>query len=112
MSAYYVGKSVGVLVAENAVMVFGRKGCCMCHVVKLLLQCHGANPTILDMDEQNEADVSRQCSAFVGKEAPAAVNFPVVFVGGELFGGLDEIMGAHITGELVPRLRAAKALWL
>ncbi|KAL3617078.1 hypothetical protein CASFOL_039472 [Castilleja foliolosa] len=112
MAANHVGKSVRVLVEENAVMVFGRKGCCMCHVVKLLLQCHGVNPTILDVDEQNEADVTRQCLAFVGKEAPAAVNFPAVFVGGELFGGLDEIMGAHITGKLVPRLRAAGALWL
>ncbi|GFP97538.1 glutaredoxin-c9 [Phtheirospermum japonicum] len=112
-AANNVGKSVRDLVAENAVMVFGRKGCCMCHVVKLLLQGHGVNPTVLDVDEQNEADVTRQWSAFHGIEGPAAAaKFPAVFVGGELLGGLDEIMGAHISGELVPRLRAAGALWL
>ncbi|KAL3643471.1 hypothetical protein CASFOL_014286 [Castilleja foliolosa] len=113
MAAAHIGKSVKDLVTDNAVMVFGRKGCCMCHVIKLLLQGHGVNPTTLDVDEQNEADVTRQWSEFLGVKGPAAApNFPAVFIGGELFGGLDEIMGAHITGELVPRLKAAGALWL
>ncbi|KAI3456217.1 hypothetical protein Pfo_012880 [Paulownia fortunei] len=109
-------KSVRKLVAENAVVVFARKGCCMCHVVKLLLHGHGVNPIILEVDEQNEADVTNELSRFLGVQASgnpaAAPQFPAVFVGGELFGGLEEIMGAHISGELVPRLREARALWL
>ncbi|KAH6773662.1 Thioredoxin superfamily protein [Perilla frutescens var. hirtella] len=101
--------NVRKLVAEKAVVVFARKGCCMCHVVKLLLNGHGVNPTILDVDDQNEGDVTNELSRIgVG----AAPQFPAVFVGGELFGGLEQVMGAHISGELVPRLREARALWL
>ncbi|KAG6383464.1 monothiol glutaredoxin-S5-like [Salvia hispanica] len=96
------------LVADNAVVVFARKGCCMCHVVKLLLNGHGVNPTVVDVDDHNEGDVTDQLSRIVG----AAPQFPAVFVGGELFGGLEQVMGAHISGELVPRLREARALWL
>jgi hypothetical protein len=29
-----------------------------------------------------------------------------------LFGGLDKLMAAHISGELVPILKEAGALWL
>jgi glutaredoxin-related protein len=35
-----------------------------------------------------------------------------VFIGGNLFGGLDRIMATHISGELVPILKQARALWL
>ncbi|XP_047956668.1 glutaredoxin-C9-like [Salvia hispanica] len=92
------------LVAEKAVVVFAHKGCCMCHVVKLLLNGHGVNPAILDVDELNEGDVTE----IVG----GAPQFPAVFLGGVLFGGVEQVMGAHISGELVPRLRQARALWL
>ncbi|KAL2494960.1 Glutaredoxin-C9 [Forsythia ovata] len=103
------------LVTENAVVVFARRGCCMCHVVKLLLHGHGVNPTIFDVDEQNEAAVMNELSKInTAGEGSAATEakFPAVFVGGKLLGGLEEIMGAHISGELVPRLREAGALWL
>ncbi|KAK4421200.1 Glutaredoxin-C9 [Sesamum alatum] len=101
-------QSVRKLVAENAVVVFARRGCCMCHVVKLLLHGHGVNPSIFDVDDQNEADVKNELTEIIG----GVPQFPAVFVGGELFGGLEDIMGAHISGELVPRLREARALWL
>ncbi|EYU43367.1 hypothetical protein ABFS82_08G139700 [Erythranthe guttata] len=99
------------LVAENAVVVFARRGCCMCHVVQLLLRGHGVNPSIADVDEQNEADLADELAKIAG-DGSAVPQLPAVFVGGELFGGLEEVMGAHISGELVPRLREAKALWL
>ncbi|CAI9783691.1 unnamed protein product [Fraxinus pennsylvanica] len=102
-------------VTENAVVVFARRGCCMCHVVKLLLQGHGVNPTLFDLDEQNEAAVLNELSKIATEEegcSAAGPNFPAVFVGGKLLGGLEEIMRAHISGELVPRLREAGALWL
>ncbi|KAL6542815.1 hypothetical protein OROHE_010335 [Orobanche hederae] len=102
--------NVRELVTENAVVVFARRGCCMCHVVKVLLHGHGVNPSIFDVGEQYEADVTNKLSEITGDAS--ARQFPAVFVGGELFGGLDEIMGAHISGELVPRLREAGALWL
>lgn len=40
------------------------------------------------------------------------VALPVVFIGGELFGGLDRIMATHISGELCPILKKVGALWL
>lgn len=99
--------NVRKLVAENSVVVFARQGCCMCHVVKLLLNGHGVNPVILDVDDQNEGDVVGILSS-----DGVAPQFPAVFLGGELFGGLEQLMAAHISGELVPRLREARALWL
>lgn len=87
----------------------------MCHVVKLLLNGHGANPSIFDVDEQNEDDLIKELSAINGAVSEGKSDgpqFPAVFVGGRLFGGLEEVMAAHISGELVPRLREARALWL
>ncbi|KAL8460536.1 hypothetical protein ACS0TY_032171 [Phlomoides rotata] len=80
------------LVAENAVVVFARKGCCMCHVVKLLLNGHGVNPVILDVDEQNEGDVTAELTGILSSGGgDVAPQFPAVFVGGEMFGGLEQI---------------------
>ncbi|KAG2255115.1 hypothetical protein Bca4012_091718 [Brassica carinata] len=36
---------------------------------------------------------------------------PVMFIGGKLFGGLEDLMAAHISGDLMPTLRQAGALW-
>ncbi|KAK8914458.1 Monothiol glutaredoxin-S9 [Platanthera zijinensis] len=43
---------------------------------------------------------------------PATPQLPAVFIGGSLVGGLDRLMAVHISGELVPILRDAGALWL
>ncbi|KVH89521.1 glutaredoxin-C9-like [Cynara cardunculus var. scolymus] len=103
---------VGELVAGNAVMVFGQRGCCMCHVVKLLLLGLGVNPTISAVDEGDVADVIHQLSKISGEDDGEMIEFPVVYVGGKLFGGLERVMATHITGELIPMLKEAKALWL
>ncbi|PKU69668.1 Monothiol glutaredoxin-S5 [Dendrobium catenatum] len=80
-------------VMENPVVVVGRRGCCLVHVVRRLLQGQGVNPTVCEVgDEDNE--------------------LPAVFIGGRLVGGLDQLMAVHISGELVPILRNAGALWL
>ncbi|PHT76713.1 hypothetical protein T459_20235 [Capsicum annuum] len=88
----------------------------MSHVVKRLLQCLGANPTIYEIEDEDENEVVDELENIIrdkcdGKEA-GKLQFPAVFVGGELFGGLDRIMAAHITGELTPVLKKAGALWL
>ncbi|CAA0817851.1 Glutaredoxin-C9 [Striga hermonthica] len=109
------GKKARHLVAENAVVAGAdlHLGCCMCHVIKSLLHGHGVNPAIRHVADQDEADVTRELSRYLRRRGGAALlQFPAVFVGGELFGGLDEVMGAHISGELVPKLKAARALWL
>lgn len=99
------------MVSENALIVFGKRGCCMCHVVKLLFQGQGVNPTVYEVDEDEEATIVRELEAVPGGgEGP--LQFPAVFVGGKLFGGLDKVMSTHISGELVPILKEAGALWL
>ncbi|CAA7035157.1 unnamed protein product [Microthlaspi erraticum] len=94
-------KSSNVLVMENAVVVFARRGCCMGHVAKRLLLTHGVNPLVVEIDEEDKND-----DIILGEK------LPVMFIGGKLFGGLENLMAAHINGDLVPTLRQAGALWL
>ncbi|KAL6992478.1 Glutaredoxin-C9 [Sarracenia purpurea var. burkii] len=107
------------LVAENAVVVFGRQGCCMCHVVKRLLLGLGVNPPVVEVDEHAEAAVIDELARIAGGVEDGegggqgdGVKFPAVFVGGKLFGGLERVVATHISGELVPVLKEAGALWL
>ncbi|KAI4296816.1 hypothetical protein L6164_036739 [Bauhinia variegata] len=105
--------NVGRMVTENAVIVIGRRGCCMCHVVKRLLQGLGVNPPVYEVDADDEAAVLGELSLKVGGgDGGGEVQFPAVFVGGKLFGGLERVMATHISGELVPILKDAGALWL
>ncbi|XVF27578.1 hypothetical protein REPUB_Repub14bG0120600 [Reevesia pubescens] len=104
--------SVTKLVVENAVIVFGRRGCCMCHVVKRLLLGLGVNPAVCEVDEEKEEAVLNELARLINGGGGGGIQFPAVFVGGKLFGGLDRIMSTHISGELVPILKDAGALWL
>ncbi|WVZ69341.1 hypothetical protein U9M48_018141 [Paspalum notatum var. saurae] len=92
-------------VAESPVLVVGRRGCCLSHVVKRLLQGLGVNPAVHEVADE---------AALAGLVPPGAeaAALPAVFVGGKLLGGLDRLMAVHISGELVPILKKAGALWL
>lgn len=97
------------MVSENAVIVIGKRGCCMSHVVKRLLQSLGVNPAIHEVEEEkDEVCVAKELESII----EGNVQFPMVFIGGKLFGGLDRLMATHISGELVPLLKQAGALWL
>lgn len=98
------------MVSENAVIVFARRGCCMSHVVKRLLLGLGVNPAVHEVEEKDEVDVVKELESIAHDDVK--VLFPAVFIGGKLFGGLDRIMATHISGELVPILKQAGALWL
>ncbi|XP_054804019.1 glutaredoxin-C9-like [Prosopis cineraria] len=104
------------MVTENAVIIIGRRGCCMCHVVQRLLQGLGANPPVHEVADEDEAAVAAELSRKIGHGdgggSGGGVQFPAVFVGGKLFGGLERVMSTHISGELVPILKDAGALWL
>ncbi|XP_010540469.1 PREDICTED: glutaredoxin-C9-like [Tarenaya hassleriana] len=105
------------LVAENALIVIGRRGCCMSHVVKRLLLGLGVNPLVYDVDEDREEGVVQELvrinvSGVSGCGSGEKVALPAVYVGGKLFGGLDKVMSTHISGELVPILKEVGALWL
>ncbi|OMP07438.1 Glutaredoxin [Corchorus olitorius] len=102
------------IVSENAVIVFARKGCCMSHVVRRLLLALGVNPAVYEIEEADEVGVLNElemiCKSDVGNDTK--LQLPAVFIGGKLFGGLDRVMATHISGELVPLLKDAGALWL
>ncbi|KAL2931697.1 Glutaredoxin-C9 [Bienertia sinuspersici] len=105
------------LVKENPVIVFGKRGCCMCHVVRKLLLGLGVNPPVFQID--SHLNESFLLNSFTNNNNDSENNnnvsnlqFPVVFVGGELFGGLEKVMATHLSGELVPILKQAGALWL
>ncbi|KAG6490901.1 glutaredoxin-C9-like [Zingiber officinale] len=106
-----------VVVAENPVVVLGRRGCFMCHVARRLLIGLGVNPVVCEFGEE----AAEEAAALVEGTAEIQVSdgdlqrpliLPAVFVGGRLLGGLDRLLAVHITGELVPILKEAGALWL
>ncbi|PHU04369.1 hypothetical protein BC332_25191 [Capsicum chinense] len=98
-------------VSENAIIVIATRECCMCHVVKNLLLGLGVNPTIFEVNNEDEDYVKKELS-IIAAGANGTIELPVVFVGGNLFGGLERVMSTHISGELVPILKQAGALWL
>lgn len=104
------------MVSENPVIVVGARGCCMCHVVQKLLQGQGVNPPVYEVDEGDQADLARELSRNIiggsDDNSGETMQFPAVFVGGKFFGGLERLMATHISGELVPILKDAGALWL
>ncbi|KAI3826497.1 hypothetical protein L1987_00545 [Smallanthus sonchifolius] len=112
--ARFAGSAKGAVrdaVSENAVIVLARHGCCMSHVVKRLLNGHGVNPSVFEFEEEEENDVVKEL-AMIGAGNERQMQFPAVYIGGRMFGGLDEVMATHISGELIPVLKQAGALWL
>ncbi|XAR72595.1 hypothetical protein NMG60_11019295 [Bertholletia excelsa] len=107
-------KALRSVVSENPVTILGKRGCCMCHVAMRLLQSLGVNPTVYEVDEDDNRFLHELATvAGVGEDQEdCQVKFPAVFIGGRLFGGLERVMATHITGELVPVLKQAGALWL
>ncbi|KAK8546783.1 hypothetical protein V6N13_093826 [Hibiscus sabdariffa] len=104
-------KGVTKLVLENSVIVFCKRGCCICHVVKRLLLEHGVNPTVCEIEKEKEAGVRNELSRINSDRREGSIKqLPVIFVGGKLFGGLDKLISTHISGELVPILRGVGAL--
>lgn len=100
---------IETLAAENAVVIFSKSTCCMCHALKRLFCGMGVSPTVheLDLDPLGK-ELERALSRLLGGGAA----LPVVFVGGKLVGAMDRVMASHINGTLVPLLKEAGALWL
>lgn len=97
------------LASGSAVVVFSVSTCCMCHAVKRLFCGMGVNPTVyeLDLDPAGNEIETALIRLLGGGSA-----VPVVFVGGKLVGAMDRVMASHISGNLVPLLKEAGALWL
>lgn len=94
------------LISENPVVIFSRTSCCMCHVVKRLLATIGVHPAVIELDD---AEIESARAALGGLEPDGGV--PVVFIGGASVGGLEALMGLHLSGRLLPKLQEVGALW-
>ncbi|GJN32149.1 hypothetical protein PR202_gb20629 [Eleusine coracana subsp. coracana] len=95
---------VGRLVRESPVVIFARRGCYMTHVMKRLLAAVGAHATVIELDAGAAEDLA------AAAEASGHGAVPALFVGGAPVGGLEGLMGLHLSGRLVPRLREVGAL--
>ncbi|GMH25678.1 hypothetical protein Nepgr_027521 [Nepenthes gracilis] len=103
------------LASENAVVIFSRSSCCMCHAIVRLLRGMGANPTVHELAEldspSRRRDLEKALMMLLGTSSLSTA-LPVLFVGGKLVGAMDMVMASHINGSLVPLLKQAGALWL
>ncbi|KAL2532370.1 Glutaredoxin-C8 [Abeliophyllum distichum] len=97
------------LAAENAVVIFSKSTCCMCHAIKRLFSGMGVNATVYELDEDpREKEMEKALIRLLGSSSAV----PVVFIGGKLVGAMDRVMASHINGTLVPLLKEAGAIWL
>jgi glutaredoxin 3 len=81
----------------------------MCHTVMRLFRELGVNPTVVELDEEPRGEEMAQALARLLGRNPAV---PAVFIGGRLTGSTDKIMSLHLSGNLVPLLRNAGAIWV
>lgn len=119
------------LVEEAAVVVFSRSDCCMSLVVKRLFVTLGVSALVYELDQELDgANIEKALMLIVGlgqqrNNVNSAGNkqnsggssstyhaLPTVFVGGQCLGGVENVMAAHLSGDLVARLKNAGALWL
>ncbi|KAI3979408.1 hypothetical protein MKX01_001600 [Papaver californicum] len=106
-------KRIERLIRENQVIIFSKRSCCMCHVMKRLLYTLGANPTVIELEENemNSLLPPVQVSGGGGSGGGGGGGGvgPVVYVGGRRIGGLQSLMALHLSGELVFKLREVGA---
>ncbi|KAH7863529.1 hypothetical protein Vadar_018687 [Vaccinium darrowii] len=92
--------------AQRPLVIFSKTGCCMSDSMKTLFYGFGANPMIYELDQlQNGQQLERELVA-LGR----GPSVPMVFVGGELIGGPNEVNSLHLRGELMKKLLRAKAV--
>ncbi|XP_073009363.1 glutaredoxin-C1-like [Typha latifolia] len=97
------------LAAQRAVVIFSMSSCCMCHTVIRLFHELGVNPSVYELDEDPKGrEMERALVKLLGHSPPV----PAVFIGGKLIGSTDKIMSLHLSGDLIPMLRNAGALWV
>ena len=97
------------LASEQAVVIFTLSSCCMCHTVTRLFCDLGVNALVHELDQDPRG---KEMERALLKQLGKGPSVPVVFIGGKLVGGTNRVMSLHLSGELVPMLRNAGALWL
>jgi glutaredoxin 3 len=101
--------TVTKLASQRAVVVFSKSSCCMSHTVVRLFIDLGVNPTVHELDEiPRGMELEQALSKLLARTSAV----PAVYIGGQLVGSTDNIMSLHMSGNLVPLLRNAGAIWL
>lgn len=95
------------LASERPVVIFSKSSCCMCHTIRTLFSDFGVNPAVHELDEMPRGKDIEQVLSRLGFPT-----VPVVFIGGELVGGANEIMSLHLNRTLIPMLKRVGALWV
>ncbi|CAN0925014.1 GRXC3 [Linum grandiflorum] len=102
------GVEVGVerierLAERNAVGIFSMSSCCMCHSIKRLFCSMGVNPTVYELDHQNDPftanDMEMALLTLLATTSPpssSSVAVPIVFIGGQLDRAMDRVMASHL----------------
>ncbi|XP_039133804.1 monothiol glutaredoxin-S5-like [Dioscorea cayenensis subsp. rotundata] len=103
------------IVKGSMVVIVGKRACYMSYVAQRLLEGLKVYPTIYEVSEVFVARMTliHNLGRILSKDDNTLVAplFPVVFIVGKLVGGLNRLIAIHITGELIPMLTAAGAIW-
>ncbi|MCD7466287.1 GLutaRedoXin [Datura stramonium] len=113
-----VRAGVAKLIAENAVVIVCVRQCCMCLMLMHLLKGLGVNPKVFEIEKEETDATLEELSKIKsrcgkdegGPEGPKKL--PVVYLGGELLGGVEKVVEMDIKNQLVPELKEGGALWL
>ncbi|XP_059647442.1 monothiol glutaredoxin-S2-like [Cornus florida] len=95
------------MVSERPLVIFTKSSCPMSHTIISLFRNFGADPAIHELDQIPRGREIEQALSRCGYNM-----VPVVFIGGELAGGANEITSLHVEGSLVPWLKRARVIHL
>lgn len=96
------------LVSEKPVVIFSRSNCPSSHSVKTLFADFGVSPAVYELDEIAGGRDIEQALSRLGC-SPAV---PTVYIGGNLVGGVNDVMTHHLNRSLKPMLKRAGAIWV
>ncbi|KAJ4954975.1 hypothetical protein NE237_011758 [Protea cynaroides] len=99
---------LSMLTTQKPVVIFSKSSCCMCHSIKTLISGFGASPLVHELDEDPKGRELERALARLGCNPIV----PVVFIGGRLVGGTNEIMERQLNGTLKEMLIQANAIWV
>ncbi|XP_057475318.1 monothiol glutaredoxin-S2-like [Actinidia eriantha] len=96
------------MVSGRPVVIFGRSSCGISHSIKTLIGDFGANPCVYELDEMPRGREIEQALS----RLDCSPTVPVVYIGGQLVGGSQEVFSLHLNQALRPMLQRAGALWV
>ncbi|XP_042518723.1 monothiol glutaredoxin-S2-like [Macadamia integrifolia] len=99
---------LSTLATQRPVVIFSRSSCGMCHTVKTLILNYGASPLVYELDEDPNGRELEIALTSLGCKPVV----PVVFIGGNLIGGANEIVERQMNGTLKDTLIRANAIWV